>query len=268
MELLLALVVLLVIAAAAFVYMRGRPGGVGGLRGGSQAPSLRGTRGAQRAERHDPMAVAVERHAQAVDPGEAAREEQNLQAQARSVAADLHARQAGQPDPHQAQVEAGFARTDADPYAEREPYLDPRVVRDGGDHPGSDAFGRPADPSAAQVDANRAYAQPDPYADPVESDARVYADPYAQPVDGRVYPAQAPDPYAQPVSADYPAQPPAANGRPFDPDYPAQVDDPYARPADADYPAQAPDPYAQPVDPDYPAQAPDAAPPRKGRRFF
>ena len=240
MELLLALVVLLVIAGAAFVYMRGRPGGAGGLRGGEQGPTLRGSRRARTASRHDPMAVAVERHAQATDPHEAAAEEQNLQAQARRVAADLHARQAGQPDPHQAEVEAGFARTDADPYAEREPYVDPRVAYDADGDPGSDAFGRPADPRAAQVDADRAYAQPDPY--------------------------------AQPASADYPAQPPATNGRGFDPDYPAQAADPYARPADADYPAQAPDPYAQPVDPDYPAQVPDPYappdPPRKGRRFF
>ena len=228
MELLLVVVVLLVVAAAAFVYMRGRPGGAGGLRRGAQGPALRGSRRTRVASRHDPMAVAVERHAQATDPHEAAVEEQNLQAEARRVAAHLHARQAGQPDPHQAQVDAGLERAEADPYAQREPYVDPRVARDGSG-PGSDAFGRPAGPSAAApVDANRAYAQPDPYADPVQSDAHVYPDPYAQPVDGRVHPEQAPYPDAQPVSADYPAQPPAANGRRVDPDYPAQAPDPYA----------------------------------------
>lgn len=211
MEILLAVLVLLVIAAVAFVVVRGRPGGVAGPRGGTQVPALRGSRRARVASRHDPMAVAVERHVQATEPHEAAREEQNLQAHARSVAADLHARQAGRPDPHAAQVEANRARTAADPYAQREPYVDPRVARDGLDHPGSDPFGRPADPSA-QVDANRAYAEPDPYADPVETDDHVYADPYAQPVDGHVYPQAAPDP-------------------------------------DGVYPAQAPDPYAPPPPP-------------------
>ncbi len=101
MEIVLVIVVLLVIAAAVFVYMTGqrRSGGTGLARGRS-GPSLRGTRGARRASRHDPMAVAVERHAQAIEPHEAAREEQNLQAQARRVAADLHARQAQQPEPY------------------------------------------------------------------------------------------------------------------------------------------------------------------------
>jgi hypothetical protein len=205
MELLLAVVVLLVIAAAAFVYMRGRPGGLSGPRGGTQAPALRGSRRARVASRHDPMAVAVERHAQAVDPAEAAREEQNLQAQARSVAADLYARQAGQPDPHQAHVDAGLERTDADPYAQREPYVDPRAQYDGNGHAGSDAFGRPA--AAAQA--------PDPYVRPVDPD----------------YPAQPRDPYAQPVDPDYPAQPPLdPYAQPVDPDYPAQAPDAYAPP--------------------------------------
>jgi hypothetical protein len=246
MEIVLVLVVLLVIAAAAFVYMRGRPGGLAGLRGGGRAPSLRGSRGARIASRHDPMAVAVERHAQAVEPAEAAREEQNLQAQARHVAAQLHARQAGQPDPHQAQVDAGLERTAADPYAQREPYVDPRTLSDGNGHAGSDAFGRPAAAAPA-------------------------ADAYGRPA-GSDYSGQTPDPYARPVSADYPAPPPATSGRPLDPDYPAQASDPYGRPVDPDYPAHVPDPYAPPVDPDYPAQAPDSGArpprPRRGRRFL
>jgi hypothetical protein len=220
MEIVLALVVLLVIAAAAFVYMRGRPGGLGGVRGGAQAPSLRGSRGAQRAQRHDPMAVAVERHAQAVEPGEAAREEQNLQAQARSVAAELHARQAGQPDPHQAQVDAGLERTAADPYAQNEPYVDPRVDAQSG-YAGSDPFGRPA--AGAQA--------PDPYAQPVNAD----------------YPAAPPAANGRPLDPDYPAQAADPYARPVDPDYPAQ--DPYARPVDPDYPAQAPDAYTPPPPP-------------------
>ncbi len=215
MEIVLVLIVLLVIAAAAFVYMRGRPGGLPGQRGGSQAPTLRGSRGAQRAQRHDPMAVAVERHAQAIDPHEAAREEQNLQAQARSVAADLHARQAGLPDPHQAQVDAGLERAATDPYAQREPYVDPRTYYDGNGQAGSDAYGRPAG-AAPQT-----------------------SDPYAQPVDPD-YPAHAP--HAQPGDPDYPAHAPHA--QPGDPDYPAHA--PHAQPGDPDYPAQAPSPNAPP----------------------
>ncbi|MDQ1602153.1 MAG: hypothetical protein QOD68_3627 [Actinomycetota bacterium] len=218
MEIVLVIVVLLVIAAAAFVYMRGRPGGVAGLRGGSQAPTLRGSRRARVASRHDPMAVAVERHAQAVEPGDAAREEQNLQAQARRVAADLHARQAHQPDPHQAHVDAGLERTAADPYAQNEPYVDPRL--DGGG--GSDPFGRPG-----------AAAPSDPYAQPVNAD----------------YPAAPPAANGRPLDPDYPAQTADPYARPVDPDYPAQTADPYGRPVDPDYPAQAPDPYAPPPPP-------------------
>jgi hypothetical protein len=245
MEIVLVIVVLLVIAAAAFVYMRGRPGGLAGLRGGPPAPTLRGSRRARVASRHDPMAVAVERHAQAVEPAEAAREEQNLQAQARRVAADLHARQAGQPDPHQAQVDAGLERTAADPYAQNEPYVDPRIDAGGG-YAGADAFGRPA--AVPQ--------EPDPYAQPVNAD----------------YPAPPPAANGRPLDPDYPAQTADPYARPVDPDYPAQTADPYARPVDPDYPAQAPDPYARPVDPDYPAQAPDPyappPPPRTQRRRF
>ena len=93
MEIVLVLVVLAVIAAAAFLYMRSRNAGPG-LPGRGRGPELRGRRGAARAARHDPMAEAVERHAQATDPHEAAEAELRLQAQANRVAADLHARQA------------------------------------------------------------------------------------------------------------------------------------------------------------------------------
>ena len=94
MEILLVLIVLAVIAGAAFMYMRSR-GGAPGLPGrGGPGPALRGRRGAARATRHDPMAEAVERHAQATDPHEAAEAELRLQAQANRVASDLHAQQA------------------------------------------------------------------------------------------------------------------------------------------------------------------------------
>ncbi len=93
MEILLVLIVLAVIAAAAFMWMRSRNAGPG-LSGGGKGPELRGRRGAARASRNDPMAEAVERHAQATDPHEAAQAELHLQAQANRVAAELHAQQA------------------------------------------------------------------------------------------------------------------------------------------------------------------------------
>lgn len=88
------LIVLAVIAAAAFMYMRSRGGAPGPPGRGGSGPALRGRRGAARATRHDPMAEAVERHAQATDPHEAAEAELRLQAQANRVASDLHAQQA------------------------------------------------------------------------------------------------------------------------------------------------------------------------------
>jgi hypothetical protein len=93
MEILLVIVVLAVIAAAAFMWHRSQNQGSAALsdRGG---PALRGRRGTARASRQDPMAEAVERHAMATDPHEAAEAELRLQAQANRVAADLHAQQA------------------------------------------------------------------------------------------------------------------------------------------------------------------------------
>ena len=93
MEILLVLVVLAVIAAAVFLYMRSR-GGAHDLSGRGQGPALRGPRRTRTAAHHDPMADAVERHAMATDPHEAAEAELRLQAQANRVASDLHAQQA------------------------------------------------------------------------------------------------------------------------------------------------------------------------------
>ena len=93
MEILLVLIVLAVVAAAAFLYMRSRDGAPG-LSPHSRGPALRGRRRTRAAARHDPMADAVERHAQATDPHEAAEAELRLQAQANRVASDLHAQQA------------------------------------------------------------------------------------------------------------------------------------------------------------------------------
>jgi hypothetical protein len=99
MEIVLVLIVIAVIAVAAFMYMRSRDDAPG-LSGRGQDPELRGRRGAARAARHDPMAEAVERHAQATDPHEAAEAELRLQAQANRVAADLHAQQASTLESH------------------------------------------------------------------------------------------------------------------------------------------------------------------------
>lgn len=95
MEILLVLIVLAVVAAAAFLYMRSRDGAPARSSRG-RGPALRGRRRTRAAARHDPMADAVERHAQATDPNEAAEAELRLQAQANRVAADLHAQQASE----------------------------------------------------------------------------------------------------------------------------------------------------------------------------
>lgn len=94
MEILLVLIVLAVIAAAAFMWMRSRNAGPGLSGPSGRSQGLRGPRGTRAAARHDPMAEVVERHAMATDPNEAAEAELRLQAQANRVASDLHARQA------------------------------------------------------------------------------------------------------------------------------------------------------------------------------
>jgi hypothetical protein len=116
MEILLVVIVIAVIAAAAFMYMRSRDGasGLSGRRRGyGDGPALRGPRGARAAARHDPMAEAVERHAMATDPQEAAEAELRLQAQANRVAADLHAQQASSLESHAGG--AGYAAGAAPP---------------------------------------------------------------------------------------------------------------------------------------------------------
>ncbi len=90
MEILIALIVLAILAAGAFLWMRSRKRApdLGGPGGG-----LRGPRRTRAAARHDPMAEVVERHAMAIEPQEATAAERDLQAQARRVASDLHAQQ-------------------------------------------------------------------------------------------------------------------------------------------------------------------------------
>ena len=99
MEILLVLIVLAVVAAAAFLFMRSRDGTPRPGRR-EQGPALRGRRRSRAATGHDPMAEAVERHAMATDPHEAAEAELRLQAQANRVASDLHAQQASELESH------------------------------------------------------------------------------------------------------------------------------------------------------------------------
>ena len=99
MEIVLVLIVLAVIAAAAFLYMRSAGGAARPAAAAAGPRAARHPRRRPRLPHDDPMAEAVERHAQATDPHEARRAELRLQAQASRVAADLHARQAGRSSP-------------------------------------------------------------------------------------------------------------------------------------------------------------------------
>ena len=169
----IVLIVLAVIAAAVFMYMRSRDHAPGLTRRG-QGPELRGTRGASRASRHDPMAEAVERHAQATDPHEAAEAELRLQAQANRVASDLHAQQASTLESQAGGAGRLGGRGAAAPGAYGQP---------------ADAYGQPADPygQPAYDDAGRPVYQdgrPDYAGNPAvpASNQPVYEDEYGNPV--------------------------------------------------------------------------------------
>lgn len=88
MDILVAIVVIALIAAVAFVVIQRRPGGVGGLSRSRTAPL--GRRG-PRTRHSDPMAAAVAEHAEATDPQDVIAAEQRLKAQARQVAAPMQA---------------------------------------------------------------------------------------------------------------------------------------------------------------------------------
>lgn len=92
MEILIAILVIALIAALAFVLMQ-RRAAVGGARGPGQTRAVPTDR--TRAPRGDPMADAVVSHAQATDPQEVRLEEERLRAQANRVAAGLHEDNAG-----------------------------------------------------------------------------------------------------------------------------------------------------------------------------
>lgn len=198
MEIFLVIVVLAVIAVAAFLWYRSQNQGGAGLSRGDSGPALRGQRGAARAARHDPMAEAVERHAMATDPHEAAEAELRLQAQANRVAADLHAQQASSLESHaggRGFGGRGAAPTDAygqpaaydaagaPAYQGAAPdYQDDQGVYETTDGKTIDAMGRPV-----QVDRPPVYGdgQPAAYDDgrPVhEDDGAAYYDEQGRPV--------------------------------------------------------------------------------------
>jgi len=140
MEIFLVIVVLAVIAAAAFMWYRSQHQGGTGLSRGAGGPALRGQRGAARATRNDPMADVVERHAMATDPHEAAEAELRLQAQANRVAADLHAQQASALESEAGQGGGLRARGSAMP---ADAYGGGAAPADAYGQPAYDAEGRP-----------------------------------------------------------------------------------------------------------------------------
>jgi len=86
MEILVAILVIALIAAIAFVVMRRRPGGDRGL-GRQRSPRI--ARRQRRVPPNDPMAAAVEEQMRATDPHDLAVSEQRLQAEARRKAATM-----------------------------------------------------------------------------------------------------------------------------------------------------------------------------------
>ena len=172
MEILIVLIVLAVIAAAAFLWMRSRNGAPG--RSG-RGPALHGRRGDS----------AAERQAMATDPHEPA-SERRLRAQANRVAAVVHSRQAAKLDSQAGRGGrfGGRGVAPADPYGQ--PAADPYG------QPAADPYGQPAaDP----------YGQPaaDAYDQPAYDDAGqpMYVD--GQPVDqdGQPLPEQPGGPVPQ-----------------------------------------------------------------------
>jgi hypothetical protein len=87
MEILVAILIIVAIAAIAFAVVRSRPANLRDLDRRRASPLGRRRGGVAR---HDPMAAAVEEHARAMDPADVVIAEQRLQAQARQVAAGMH----------------------------------------------------------------------------------------------------------------------------------------------------------------------------------
>lgn len=105
MYIFVAILIIALIAVAAYAVIQRKRAVAPGVRRPSGSPLGRRDRGVAR---RDPMAAAVAEHAQATDPQDAAAAEQRLQAQARQVAAGLqsdalrseHQRASAQADPY------------------------------------------------------------------------------------------------------------------------------------------------------------------------
>ncbi|MGH2840994.1 MAG: hypothetical protein ACRDKY_09250 [Solirubrobacteraceae bacterium] len=91
MEILVAILVIALLVAVGFAVMQRRPGGAPVLGRRRTSPLPPRDRGAAR---RDPMAGVVAEHAQAMDPQDVVAAEQRMRAQARRVAAGLHAEEA------------------------------------------------------------------------------------------------------------------------------------------------------------------------------
>jgi hypothetical protein len=174
MEILIVVLLLIIIVGAlVFAWTKFGPRAQGRATGVSRrSGGIRGSRGARAAARRgDPMAEAVERHAQATDPREAAEAELALQAQANRVASDLHAREAAALE---SRTRGAGARHSAPPpgYADgREPVYGEggRPAAAAGEPVYEDEYGRPV------------YEDGTPAADPREP---VYEDEHGRPVYG------------------------------------------------------------------------------------
>jgi hypothetical protein len=147
MDILVAILIIAAIAAVAFVVLRRKPDGVAGA-GRPHASAL--GRPGRVSRRADPMAAAVADHARATHPADVVAAEQELRAQARSVAAGLNGSAAGAPA-----------------YGQPAPYADPAHAGPGLDYDGG-AYAPPPGPAAAgggYYASASAAASPDPNLD-------------------------------------------------------------------------------------------------------
>lgn len=121
METLVAILIIAVLAAVAFIALRRRPGGMPGVDRRHAAPVGRRGRVGRPA---DPMAAAVAAHAQATDPADVVAAEQRLRAEARNVAAGMNGTGVAHTGPAYAQPPpgTGYADPASDPaYAQPAP---------------------------------------------------------------------------------------------------------------------------------------------------
>ncbi|MDX6689479.1 MAG: hypothetical protein QOG15_936 [Solirubrobacteraceae bacterium] len=171
MEILVAILIIALIAAIAFIVMQRRPAGA--RVAGARRPFDRHTR---RNARRDPMTAAVVEHAEATDPHDVVVAEQRMRAEARRVAAPMQAEAQRVEDQRAADAVsggggayprdpsvAGYGQPVADP-AYTEPVADP-------------AYGQPvADPAYTEPVGDPAYEEDDPRYNDRRYDGRLAAD--------------------------------------------------------------------------------------------